>query len=68
MDEDKNLIEFLETLTKMNENNIKFMIDNHAEIPITKNMYKYLKEIVEVQRVINSFDFVKTPNKEIENG
>ena len=62
MDEEKNLIEFLETLTKMNENNIKYMLDKDSEFPVPKNMYKYLKEIVEVQRVINSFDFVKDPN------
>ena len=54
--DDKNLLEFLNHLMEITQMNIDFM--NGTDVPIIISD-KYMKEIHQIQELINTFDFIK---------
>lgn len=60
MQENKNLLEFLMELKYVTKLNIIFLISKKAFT--LKYNEKYLKELQQIQELINTFDFVREEN------
>jgi len=57
MENEKNLIEFLEILVKLTQDNIDFINEKEILRPIIQE--KYFEELKQIRNLINSFDFVR---------
>lgn len=59
MTKNKNLKEFIEKSIELHKANIDFL--NGSEVKNFEISHKYFDELVKLQELINSFDFVKNP-------